>query len=138
VTEPLRNIHSYGGHLPSADIRPLILADAALMHRLYDEGAKGRPNETHGLDRLATVVGMNVRQLLKYVTGQAEWISLDNADKYLCATGRHLRDVWPWLYTMEQIEADLDAVENADLYRRRKDAERERERRKRIKLEMAS
>lgn len=98
--------------MPTAPLVPFILADAALLHRLHDEGAKGHEGSINGIDRLAAAVGFNLRSLVRYAKGEADWISFDKADRYCCATGRHLRDVWPWLYTPEQVAADLNAVEN--------------------------
>lgn len=118
MTRPLYKITWYGGELPVEPIIPIIRADAERMHKLLDEGTenRGKPGYIRGLDLLSQAVGINVRQLLRYASGSARAISVDQADKYLCATGRHLRDLWPWLYSPEQIAADVWATSHPDEY----------------------
>lgn len=129
--EPLPRIYNGGGLLPVDPLIPIIRADALHLHREHDEGAgaRGRGEPIPGLDRLSRRTGVNIRSLHRWATHEADYIALDQADRYLCATGRHLADVWPWLYTPEQAAADVAAVEGVpspDERRRIRNRDRQR------------
>lgn len=114
--QPLRKIlFPFGGELPVGPIQPIIRADAEYAHRVHNDSSQH--HGIRGIEYLAILTGINPRRLVGYATGVTKWISVDQADKYLCATGRHLRDLWPWLYSPEQIAADVWATTHPDEYR---------------------
>lgn len=107
-------LNGKGGLLPVAPLVPLILADAKTFDR--DQGSCRHGFK--GINDLAVYAGVDVKRLYEYASGRAKWVALDIADQYLCATGRHLRDVWPWLYDSEQISADIQATRDPSEHRR--------------------
>lgn len=132
MTEPIPNLHLYGGSLAVAPLLPIIKRDAELAHHDTVEDFRDTgPNP--GIQVLAARVGVTDRQLRRWLSGETKRISLDLADRYLCATGRHLIDVYPWLYTPEQAAADLAAAGTPDIRKARR-AKAERERRQRHKI----
>lgn len=99
--------------MPAAPLIELVRKDSALAHALHAKIDSHFENEANGTRALAVRTGINEASIRDILRGRASTVSLDLADRYLCATGRHLRDLWPWLYTPEQVEADLAASEGS-------------------------
>lgn len=108
MASALPRIHAgHGGLLPIEPLLPLIREDA----RAHDRTAGlNEWSGVAGLTDLANLTGIPLKRLSGYVNGHSQTISLDYADRYLTATGRHLAEVWPWLYTLEQVYADVYAT----------------------------
>ena len=117
MTEPLRQITKGGGLLDAAPLKRVIKRDA---ERCYQQGASGTnanlPNR--GLEILANESNTSARRLYAILDDKTKYVTVDVADAYLCNTGRHLRDLWPWLYSPEQIEADVAATDDPEAHRK--------------------
>lgn len=103
TTTPLPLIHRDGGLLPSQPLAAIILQDLALGEKLRGQDGVARD----GFKPLGERIGVKEASLRRIAINEQQTVTLDFADRYLCATGRQLRDVYPWLYTPEQIAADI-------------------------------
>lgn len=109
-------LNGRGGDLPLEPLIPLIVKDVggyAAPGRIVDRG------NLDGIGALAEATGLDVRLIGQWVSGRGEYVSVDKADRYLTHTGRHLADVWPWLYTIEQARADVEATTHPEEHTRR-------------------
>lgn len=105
---PLARIRDQGGRLPAGPLAAIILKDAAIAYATRaetDERHSRTPNP--GMSYVACLTGIHQNTLYNVLNRGRETVTLDLADKYCCATGRHLRELYPWLYTTEQVEADI-------------------------------
>jgi hypothetical protein len=103
---PTPEIGRWGGLLPAEPLRRVVEADLALIRAEYDSDGR----YPSGLTILATRSGVSERVLYRLRHGQTR-IALDLADRYCCNTNRHLSQLYPELYTEEQIAADIAATE---------------------------
>lgn len=107
---PLPLIGRNGGLLPAEPLAEIIRRDIAHAYATRGESEEPEKRCAHpGVQILARITGIGEETLRNFATRGRQNVTLDVADRYLCATGRHLRDVYPWLYTDEQIEADIAA-----------------------------
>lgn len=114
MTKPTPGLHNgKGGRLPIAPIRRIIRADIERAYRKHASDSSGgqRHHPLAGIAILAKRVGLAEHRLASLASGDLQTIPLDDADRYLCTTGRQLREAYPALYTDEQIQADIEAVE---------------------------
>lgn len=92
--------------LPAAPLAPIIAKDARIIfetHGASDDTNRGfDPNAKFpGIAKLAELVGIDQRRLHEIAKGNVRNVSISVADRYMCKTGRHLRDLWPSYYHEE-------------------------------------
>lgn len=129
MTEPLPRITRYGGQLPAAPLRELLFRDMSEWNAKNATRTEG--GVYLGITGVSERTGIPTQTLYRIAEGDYATVTLDTADKYLARTGRHLRDLWPWLYTDEQIAVDVAATDpGCPARERRRLAERARSQRR--------
>lgn len=89
--------------LPAAPLAQIIQRDLTRLlatEEAYEGTSRAFKSNARfpGLRRLADHVGVDQRLLHRIASGERAYVSVETADKYMCATGRHLRDLWPAYY----------------------------------------